>query len=241
MRPTFVLVHGCGTTHRFWDELLLHLDLPVLAVTLPGRPPTLGDPLDSAAEAASWLREVIAHHRIHPIVVGHSFGGGIAIEYALLAPRELAGLVLACTGARLRVLQAILDLTAAAARTGDPADVSRWAFKEDTDPALVARVQACDRQVPPATTARDWQATHRFDRLGQLAPIAAPTLVVAGTADVLTPPRYAQYLADTIAHARLEIVADAGHMLPVEDAPALARLLTAFYSELSGAPPDAAT
>ena len=241
MRPTFVLVHGCGTTDRFWDELRGELDLPILAPALPGRPPTHGDPLDSAAAAAAWLRAFVLEHRVRPILVGHSFGGAIAIEYALLDPPELAGLVLVSTGARLRVLPAILDLVAAAAHTGEPADLSGWVYRKDTDPDVVARMQAFDREVPAATTNVDWQATNRFDRLRDVARIDTRTLVVAGSDDHQTPPRYAQYLAETIPGGRFEIVPDAGHMLPVEKPAAFAALLRAFYSDDSGGPPDAAS
>jgi pimeloyl-ACP methyl ester carboxylesterase len=231
-----VLVHGCGTSHHLWDELRRELSLPSIAVTLPGRPPTHGEVLPSASEAATWLREQIRGE--HAIVVGHSFGGAIAIEYALQSPPELAGIVLVSTGARLRVLPAILDVTAAAARTGEPADLGSYAYIEDT--AVVARMRALDREVPPATTAGDWQACNRFDRLRNVANIRTRTLVVTGTADTLTPPRYGQYLADAIPGARMHLVPGAGHMLPVEHAPALARALETFYSD-SGAPPDAAT
>ncbi len=230
MTPTLVLVHGCGTTDRFWDELRGALDLPILAPALPGRAPTHGDPLDSAAAGAAWLHAYVVEHRVRPIVVGHSFGGAIAIEYALLDRPELAGLVLVSTGARLRVLPAILDLVAAAARTGEPADVSSWAYRKDTDAAVVARMRAVDREVPPATTACDWQATDRFDRLRDVARIDTRTLVVGGAADHLTPPRYAEYLASTIPGARFELVPDAGHMLPVEQPAAFAALLRSFYA-----------
>ena len=240
MTTTLVLVHGCGTSHHLWDELLPELSVPTLAVTLPGRPPTQGTPPGSAGEAAAWLRDHVAARCDRAIIVGHSYGGAIAIEYALLSPPELAGLVLVATGARLRVLPAILEMTAEAARKGEPADVASFAYIKDTDPALVARMRALDREVPLTTTAADWHACNRFDRLRDVAAIDTRTVVVNGDADTLTPLRYAQHLAAMIPNARLHVVPGAGHMLPVEQAPTLARILESIYSD-SGAPPDAAT
>lgn len=230
---TLVLVHGCGTDRRFWDHLLPHLGgLQTLALSLPGREETGGDAPTSAGDAARWvLAEVRARTVARPIVVGHSYGGAIAIEAALAEP-ALAGLVLVCTGARLRVLPAIIDATRAAIDTGVPIDLARYTYRPESDPALVETVESLARRTPVEATARDWAATDAFDRLREVASIRMPTLVVAGTADPLTPPKYAEYLAQKIAGAELEIVEGAGHMLPIEHAAALGQRLRAFASSI---------
>jgi pimeloyl-ACP methyl ester carboxylesterase len=226
-----VLVHGCGKTGRFWDELRARLgERPVLAVSLPGRPPTQGTPCASAAEAADWLAATVSAAGIErAVVVGHSFGGGVAIEYARRRPAGLVGLGLVATGARLRVRPDILQRVDAAARAGVPADLTDDLYLPTTDPRLVARTEALGHAVPPTTTAADWRATDRFDRLGELDEIAVPTLVVGGTADRLTIPKYAEYLAAHIPRARLCLVPGAGHMLPVEHAAELATALTTTF------------
>lgn len=229
--PTIVLVHGCGTDAHFWDELLPHLGgVDAVAGSLPGRLDTGGEPCSTAAHAARWLCDWMRVRSIDAaIVVGHSFGGAVAIEAALdPGDARIAGLGLVATGARLRVLPAILQAARDAVRTGSPADLSRWAYRPDTDPALVRRVEAKARRVPVATTAADWLACNAFDRMGRLDELDQRTLVVTGIDDALTPPKYARYLVDHITNAELELVADAGHMLPVERPAVLAAALRRF-------------
>jgi pimeloyl-ACP methyl ester carboxylesterase len=169
---------------------------------------------------------------IDATVVGHSYGGAIAIELALheldADPPQLAGLVLVSTGARLRVAPPILEGTRAAVQTGMPLDLAQYAYLPGTDRELVAHVEALARRTPVEATAADWNATDGFDRMHDVAAIRLPTLVVCGTDDVLTPPKYGEYLARMIPGAQLERVAGAGHMLPIEHAAALAPLVRRF-------------
>ncbi len=85
---TFVLVHGGGSTARFWDRLVPHLDRPSLAVDLPGRAgkPAALATLTVSDEVASVLDDINEARLDEPIViVAHSSGG-------LVVPGVVAGL-----------------------------------------------------------------------------------------------------------------------------------------------------
>ena len=58
--------------------------------------------------------------------------------------------------------------------------------------------------------------------------IAAPTLLVWGDQDKLTPPAYAQLFASKIAKSQVAMVKGAGHMVPLENTPEFEKEVTAF-------------
>ena len=94
---TYVLVHGGGTTARFWDRLLPHLDHPSIAVDLPGRS---GKPADLATltvddEVASVVADVEAAAVAEPVVlVAHSSGGLVVPGVIASLHRPVAHVVL---------------------------------------------------------------------------------------------------------------------------------------------------
>ncbi len=248
-RPPVVLLHGAGGNHRSFDELVAALDREdVIVPALPGRAGSEGPPPATAAEAAAFVRALLAALGVERFVLmGHSYGGGIAIELAVAmgetpkppprahagaaSPRpSLSGVVLVATGARLRVHPSILERArAAAAGEGPPVDL-RAVFQPETDPGIVARFEARTASVPAASTLADWIATNAFDRLGALGALRAPLIALAGDRDALTPPRYAQHFADHVPGARVQTVAGAGHMLPVERPEVVAEALRELSS-----------
>lgn len=223
--PRLVLLHGAGANADVWEPLARRLDAFDLAIpSLPGRGGSAGPAFERADEAAGWLEEWLAElGGPPPIVLGHSYGGGVAIELALASER-VAGLVLVGTGAKLRVHPTILETAEQAARIGEPVP-SRFAFSREADPAAIARYERAAGRTPPEAALADWRACDGFDRRADLPRIGAPALVVGGAADALTPPKYHRYLAEHLPRAQLELVPGAGHMLPWEQPEALARRL----------------
>lgn len=231
MQPTLVLLHGAGRNARFWELLraALPAQLPVLAPDLPGRDGK------NTPSRVSEIAEYLEHdlEGCGPIVLlGHSLGGAVAVECALRGAMPVAGLVLACTGAKLKVAPAVLSAVSAAVERGQPFDLSDVLYLRSTPAEIRARFESLPYRSAPAAEAADWGACDGFDRLATFKQIALPTLVVGGTEDPLTPPRYASALASGISGARLEMIPGASHMLPIESPEVLAALVVDFVRSL---------
>ena len=73
----------------------------------------------------------------------------------------------------------------------------------------------------------------RADRRPSLPRITCPVLVACGEADQITPPDHAREMAAAMAHAQLEIVPGAGHMLTMEQPARVGALLQAWLAGLN--------
>ena len=234
--PPLVLIHGAGANHHAFDDLTVCLGgREMIVPSLPGRCGSLGEPKKSVAELAAWLRKLLRTIGVRrAVILGHSLGGGVAIEYALAQAAdgadvpELAGLILVSTGARLRVSPKILDAVRAAAEANLPCELPQDAWSREPDPAVIAHFEAGRARTSASVALIDWMAADGFDRMQDLGRIGCPTLVLAGTTDRLTPERYAQYLQTNIPGAKLDALYGASHMCIAERPAEVARHILDF-------------
>jgi proline iminopeptidase len=169
-------------------------------------------------------------------VLGHSFGGQVALEYALRYPGSLSHLLLLDTGGDSRWSQQnAADLLAKRGYSPKKVELVRRWFNGQFAPRemlpILMRIGSAYSYHPSLwLTARDlargeWRPKMRpealifagryllkgwtvMDRLGE---ITAPTLVMAGRGDFVFPPEHQLELAAAIPRARLQIIERAGH------------------------------
>ena len=233
--PPLLLVHGAGGTHRHWPEEVRALPgRRVIALDLPGHGGSPGPaPADVAGHARSVLGLLDALGLEVAAVAGHSMGGAVALTLALEAPARVAGLCLVGTGARLRVSRAVLQATADPAALAGAADsVAAWSFGASASEALRREFVEGLLANAPGVVHGDFAACDAFDVMGRLGEIRVPALVVCGSEDRLTPPKYSEFLRDRIGGARLEMIPGAGHMVMREAPAAVARLVDGFLASL---------
>lgn len=221
--PHLILVHGAGGNHQLWGSAVRNLrSVNVYALDLPGHGRSGGTGRWSIKEYSAFVLAFMdALHLDRAVIAGHSMGGAIAMHTALHYPQRVSGLVLVGTGARLRVLPAILDGV-----LSDPAGtvelICEYAYAPTTSRELVRQGQRQMLEVAPQTIHDDFGACNAFDVMERLGEIRCPVLVICGTEDRLTPPKYATFLAEKIAGAELKLIEGAGHMVMTEKPDAVA-------------------
>ncbi len=217
--PPLVLLHGAGGSHRSWPEALRELPgRRVLPVDLPGHgdAPLPGErTVRGYADAVRDLLDALGIDRA--VLAGHSMGGAVALSLALESPARVAGLLLVGTGARLRVLPALLEASADPARAAEVAAALAGASLGPAAPAeLRGWLEAEILRTPRGVLHGDFTACDAFDVRERLGEIRAPARVVVGAMDALTPPRYAAFLAAGLGAGEPLVVAGAGHLVQRE-------------------------
>lgn len=176
------------------------------------------------------LREVLETLDVRDAVIaGHSLGGMTAQSFAIRHPEVLRervrALVLAGTApaavvwaplARVtrRVLKSPKLENRMRARGGSP--FVRGVFGARPNRAAVLATRDAFVNTSPDVRVGVLASMLNFDLRPQLHTITVPTVVVSGTRDTLTPPRWSRAIANAVPGARLETVKGAGHMLPYE-------------------------
>ncbi len=194
------------------------------------------------AKDARDLLDALEVERAH--VLGYSLGSAVAQELALLAPDRVASLVLYCTWARTDGFQrSVITALAHPWRTGDLESAlgalgiafSPQLLDSPEFPALVEQLlplfPSTEQQI--RTCVEQWDADLAHDTLDRLGSITAPTLVIAGEQDLLTPPWHGRQVADAIPGARHHLFTGPGssHALGVERADEFVPLVQGFLDE----------
>ncbi len=229
-----VFIHGAGGSHLIWGKQVRALGeiAQAVALDLPGHNKSGSrgrESIDAYSEVVLRFLDALGFERA--VIIGHSMGGAIAQTLALSHPDRVAGLGLIGTGARLRVLPKILD-----GLSSDYDQTARWIvqlhFAPNPDPLWLTKSEEQLRACPPQVAHDDYAACNVFDVMGRVAEIRAPTLVLCGRADRMTPVKYSEFLASKIPNAHLILIDGAGHSVMLEKPDEVNRALEAFVRRL---------
>lgn len=228
-----VFIHGVGGSSQYWyfQREYLKNRMKVILIDLPGHGRSTGNGITSIEEGRDAVLNVILKKGIRqPYIVGHSMGGGIALSLATTQPELFKGLALICTGAKLRVLPAILDGVMKDKETIVRMIMMEYAFSKKAPQKMKENGFRDMMNSSAEVIYQGFMACHRFSAVGSLNRISHPVLIIAGRDDLLTPPSYSEYLHREIKGSDLVIVDDAGHMVMIEQPDAVNRALENFVS-----------
>jgi pimeloyl-ACP methyl ester carboxylesterase len=256
--PPIVFLHGLLGSHRDWIELLddVAAQHRVIALDLFGHGASAKPRGDYSLGAhAAAVRDLLDHLGIDAVtLVGHSLGGGIALQFAYLFPERVTRLVLVSSGGLGRELSLLLRVsTLPGVEWVLPAIASGWVRNRGEQ---IGRGLARTGVRPGHDVRRAWDgfvslgdpetrraflATSRavIDPGGQtvtaghrLSVIATiPVLLVWGARDRLIPAWHAMTAQGEMPHIRVEIFDRAGHFPHLDEPERFAALLTEFVDE----------
>lgn len=226
--PAVVLLHGLSGSGQWWRKNIgpLSRRFTVYAVDLIGFGGSRRQRFvleETAASIARWMDSVQEEGENCFHLVGHSMGGLVAAELAAQHPERIDRLVL--------VDAAALPFGHTLARSAlHLIHAIRW-MRPDFLPVLVKDAL----RAGPLTLLRAAQAIHQSDASGELAKIAARTLIVWGEHDTLLPPQRGQMLHQALPGSELVVIPRAGHNPMWDEPEAFNRLVLRFLSEESPA------
>lgn len=234
-QPVLLLIHGAAGSHLDWPPQLRRFEpLGSCAIDLPGHGRSSGMARSSVSAYADDALAVIKALKLsEAILVGHSMGGAVALDIALKESGVVAALVLIATGARLKVNKALFDLVDSNFKSAVN-HIAATAWGPNAEANSVHQGSQIMLSGDPTTMRNDFAACNDFDIMSQVADISVPTLVLVGTEDQMTPPKFGRYLADNIPHAEFIMVEGAGHMLATEQPKVVAEAIGDFVHRRLG-------
>lgn len=161
------------------------------------------------------------------VVAGLSMGGYVSFELARVAPERLLGLILIDTKETpddqngIQARMSSIEMIRRTKKTRDFVDgmlpkLLSAASKKDADLVETLRSLMASASITAVVAAQHAMA-NRIDSSSVLPEITCPTLVVAGTEDVITPPAITERMAGAIPGASMKLIDGAGHLPPIEE------------------------
>jgi pimeloyl-ACP methyl ester carboxylesterase len=243
--PAVLLLHGLGCDHTTWHPVIQTLARRYTVIA----PDLLGHGLSGKPRAdysvggyANGMRDLLTVLGIDKVtVVGHSLGGGVAMQFAYQFPERTERMILVAPGGLgPEVSAAIRAITLpgfdAAMRVATLPGVRQLTMLGLRSMAMtgVSRVRDCDEVAMIVDSFKDPKARKAIrhvvsavvDWRGQVVTMvdrayltqAMPMLVVWGTDDSVIPVRHAGVAAEIAPGAIVEVIANAGHF-PHKDHP----------------------
>jgi len=231
------LLHGSGLTHIVWslhEQFYASQGFNVLSVDLPGHGNSEGPSLRSIEEISNWIKDLMKSINISKIIlVGHSQGCLVGIDFASRYPNLISKLVLVAGSYKMPVNQDLIDL----AEAGDEKAIllmMKWGYegsKAFIGGNPVKKIINSSRDIIEVL-AVDLNACNNYKNGAEsLEKINCLTLCIFGDLDKMVPVKAGTKMSEQIKKSETKIIHNCGHMIIFEKAFEMRKIVKEFLSK----------
>ena len=230
MYEPLVLIPGLMADARLFLPQLVQLGMGrAMQVALP----TTGDTVEQMSEA------ILPGLPANFALLGHGLGGDVALDIIRRIPDRVSRVVLMATDPLAEAPQAAAarESRIVASRSGRLAEAMAEEIPAsalaDTEwrPEILALIRDMALTLGEGVFLRQSRALQRRpDQQKTMRRVKLPALVIAGAVDTLVPMRRQEFTANLMPFGKLHVVADAGHLTPLEQPEAVSAALEAFLN-----------
>jgi len=236
-KSTILLMHGSGLSHIVWsfhEQFYSTQGFNVLSVDLPGHGNSEGPSLQSIEEISDWIKSLMTKLNIEKIIIiGHSQGALVGIDFAARYPKFILSLVLVAGSYKMPVNQDLIHY----AEAGDEKAIllmMKWGYegsKAFIGGNPVKKIINSSREIREIL-AVDLNACNNYkDGKESLKKISCPTLCIFGDLDKMVPLEVGNKMASMINKSETKIINNCGHMIIFEKAFEMRKLVKEFLTK----------
>ena len=230
-------MHGSGLTHIVWslhEQFYASQGFNILSVDLPGHGNSEGPSLKSIEEISDWVKSLMNVLDIKKlIIIGHSQGCLVGIDFAARYPNLINCLVLVAGSYKMPVNQDLIDY----AEEGDEKAVllmMKWGYegsKAFIGGNPVKKIINSSREIREVL-AVDLNACNNYKGGKEsLEKINCPTLCIFGDLDKMVPLEVGNKMASMIKNSEKKVINNCGHMIIFEKAFEMRKIVKEFLTK----------
>ena len=236
-KSSILLIHGSGLTHIVWslhEQFYASQGFNILSVDLPGHGNSEGPSLKSIEEISDWVKSLMNVLDIKKIIIiGHSQGCLVGIDFASRYPNLINDLVLVAGSYKMSVNQDLIDY----AEAGDEKAIllmMKWGYegsKAFIGGNPVKKIINSSREIREVL-AVDLNACNNYKSGKEsLEKINCPTLCIFGDLDKMVPLEVGNKMASMIKNSEKKIINNCGHMIIFEKAFEMRKIVKEFLTK----------
>ncbi|MFX0167821.1 MAG: alpha/beta fold hydrolase [Candidatus Hodarchaeota archaeon] len=241
--PPLVFIHGWAASQRFWKHQIqqFRASYRVLAYDLRGHgdsdKPKTGYQVSDHVED---LKTLLKCEKINnPVLIGHSLGGIIALQYTLENIELPRALVLVGTNPRpvsslkRSIQMSLLSWMIRMSRTRASKYTRTQIFGPDVDPSLIDWVNQDSLRTPTFVVRQTLKAVKAFNVQNRLTEITVPTLIINGEFETTVDTKTVTQMLEDLPQGQFVSIPRSGHNVMLEQPKAFGVALAAFLQQVT--------